>query len=138
MKLSTKTRYGLRALLELARQYDGRTPLSITDIASKENISERYHEQLFLKLRRDGLIESVRGPQGGYLLSRAPMEITVAEVVEVLEGNIQIADCLEGPECMRESACPARKLWLRLRDSIDNVLVSTTLKDLIEDHDLQK
>ncbi|WP_286677084.1 Rrf2 family transcriptional regulator, partial [Aminobacterium sp. EBM-42] len=112
MKLSTKTRYGLRALLELARQYDGRTPLSITDIASKENISERYLEQLFLKLRRDGLIESVRGPQGGYLLSRAPMEITVAEVVEVLEGNIQIADCLEGPECMRESACPARKLWL--------------------------
>ena len=83
MKLSTKTRYGLRALLELVRQYDGRTPLSITDIASKENISERYLEQLFLKLRRDGLIESVRGPQGGYLLSRAPMEITVAEVVEV-------------------------------------------------------
>lgn len=135
MKLSTKTRYGLRAMIELARQYNGRTPLSIVDIASREHISERYLEQLFLKLRRQGLIESIRGPQGGYLLSRSPEEITISEIVEVLEGPIQITDCLEGTECLREGVCLARKLWVRLRESMDEVLMSTTLKDLAEDEE---
>lgn len=131
MKLSTKTRYGLRAMLELARQYNKQEPVSITEIAAKEHISERYLEQLFLKLRRQGLVESIRGLQGGYLLSQSPEKITVAAVVEVLEGPIYLADCLEGSECLNEDSCPARNLWVRLRNSIDEVLESTTLRDLI-------
>ena len=94
MKLSTKGRYGVKAMVDLAINY-GEQPISIKSISERQNISEYYLEQLFSSLRKAKLIKSVRGAQGGYILNRAPEEITIYDVINVLEGPIEISDCLE-------------------------------------------
>jgi len=93
MKLSTKGRYGLKAMFELALHF-GEGPIPLKDIAEKQNISEHYLEQLIATLRKDGLVNSVRGAQGGYLLSSEPKKITVGDVIRSLEGNIAPSDCV--------------------------------------------
>ena len=138
MKLSTKTLYGLRALIELCSKYDGESAVSIGDIARKQGLSETYLEQLFQKLRKAGLVKSVRGAQGGYMLSRPPEEISAASIVEALEGNIVFSECLEGAGCEKSSRCPTRRLWSKGKTSIDSILEETTLKDLAEDHALER
>ncbi|NLM71178.1 MAG: Rrf2 family transcriptional regulator [Synergistaceae bacterium] len=131
MKLSTKTRYGLRALLYMARAYDGESTIPVGEIAREQGVSEKYLEQLFLRLRRSGLIRSVRGAQGGYMLCNPPEDVTVAEVVDSLEGDITFADCLTSEGCANRDTCPTHELWSRLKGSIDDILEDTTLADLI-------
>jgi len=132
IKLSTKTRYGLRALLYMAERYDGERTVPVGEIAKEQEVSEKYLEQLFLKLRRSNLIQSVRGAQGGYMLGRPPEDITIASVVDSLEGDITFADCLLPGGCRNQDSCPTHELWSRLKGSIDEILEDTTLADLLK------
>lgn len=132
MKLSSRTRYGMRAILELALEY-GKKPMQIKMIADREEISSKYLEQLIAMLKSSGLVRSVRGPRGGYSLSRSPSEITLSEVFRTLEGPMTPAECLEHPEyCPRCSDCATREIWKQLQDAITGVLGSYTLADLAE------
>ncbi|WP_244833057.1 Rrf2 family transcriptional regulator [Clostridium sp. BJN0001] len=133
MKLSTKGRYGVRAMVDLASNY-GTTPVSIKTISERENLSEYYLEQLFSPLRRANLIRSIRGAQGGYILCRKPNEITVGDIITVLEGPIEIADCIDGLSCDNVDTCATKKVWEKVKKSIDDVLNSITLKDIIDDY----
>lgn len=133
MKLSTKGRYGVKAMVDLAINY-GEEPVSIKSISERQKISEYYLEQLFSPLRKADIIKSVRGAQGGYVLSRPPEEITVAEVINVLEGPIEISQCLDEDSCSNIDNCATRLLWARIKESIDSVLKSTTLKDIVNDY----
>ena len=131
MKLSTKSTYGLRAMLNIALGGD-RGAVSITDIVKREGISSSYLEQLLNKLRREGLVKSVRGPDGGYVLARKPREITVGDVVKTLEGSMSPVHCAAagGNLCKRHSGCVPKIVWQKLADSISDCLESITLKDL--------
>lgn len=133
MKLSTKGRYGVKAMVHLAINYGGE-PVSIKAIAQENNISEYYLEQLFSSLRKGGLIKSIRGAQGGYVLSREPKYITVKDIMLLLEGPVEISDCLSEDCCDNVDKCPTRLLWVRLQDSIENVMQSTNLQDMVDDY----
>jgi len=124
VKISTKGRYGLTIMMELASKY-GEGPISLKSIAEKNGLSEHYLEQLIAPLRNAGLVKSVRGAYGGYILSKAPEQITAGDVIRILEGPISPVDFTE------EDDPAKRDLWLRIRDSIAQVLDSTTLADLI-------
>jgi Rrf2 family transcriptional regulator, cysteine metabolism repressor len=137
MKLSTKGRYGVKAVLDLAINYK-KEHVSIKSIAERKNVSEYYLEQLFAQLRKAGIIKSIRGAHGGYTLSRPPNEITVFDVIEVLEGSIEISDCIEDLTCNNADCCATRLLWVRFKESIDNVLKSTTLQDMVDDYNKMK
>ncbi|MEW6397872.1 MAG: Rrf2 family transcriptional regulator [Bacillota bacterium] len=133
MKLSTKGRYGVKAMYELART--GRAgPLPLHVIARRQGLSQHYLEQLVGPLREAGLVRSVRGAQGGYELARPPEEITVGDVVRILEGPIAVTDCtVPGTgieQCGRAEGCVARGVWERVSESIARVLDSITLADL--------
>jgi Rrf2 family protein len=140
MKLSTKGRYGVKAMVDLCIHY-GEEPSSIKSISERQNISEYYLEQLFSPLRKADLIKSVRGAQGGYILSRAPKDITVSEIMGVLEGPIEISDCIEennDKSCSNIDCCATRLLWSRIKESIDSVMESTTLQDMVDDYNKMK
>ena len=129
MKLSTTTRYGLRALTDLCVQQQG-APVSVSDIARRQNIPVNYLEQLFAKLRRSNILKSVRGAQGGYLLARPAKEITVSEVIAALGEEILFGSCQSEKGCANAPTCSTFDLWNRLRISIDGILDGTTLEDL--------
>jgi len=133
MKLSTKGRYGVKAMVDLAINY-GEQPVSIKSISERQNISEYYLEQLFSTLRKAKLIKSVRGAQGGYVLNRAPEEITIHDVINVLEGPIEVSNCLEDGACNNIDCCATRLLWKKIKNSIDSVTSSITLKDIVDDY----
>ncbi|KMT21295.1 RrF2 family transcriptional regulator [Clostridium cylindrosporum] len=136
MKLSTKGRYGVKAMFELALHY-GLDPVSIKTIAERQNISDYYLEQLFSGLRKAGLIKSIRGAQGGYILSRDPKDISVADILNVLEGPIEISECIlddESHSCNRAGCCATRLLWRKISDSVNSVIDTTTLQDMVEDY----
>lgn len=137
MKLSTKGRYGVKAAVDLAIHY-GKEHISIKSIAERQNVSECYLEQLFAQLRKAGIIKSIRGAYGGYTLSRPPQEITVYDVIDVLEGAIEISDCIEDTSCTNIDCCATRLLWVRIKESIDSVLKSTTLGDMVDDYNKMK
>ena len=137
MKLSTKGRYGVKAMVDLAIHY-GEEPISIKSISERQNISEYYLEQLFASLRKVNIIKSIRGAQGGYGLSRAPKDITVAEIMDVLEGPVEISDCVDEGTCTNVDCCATRLLWVRIRDSINSVTNSTTLQDMVDDYNNMK
>ena len=120
-------------MVDLAIHY-GTQPISIKSISERQHISEYYLEQLFSTLRKSGLIKSIRGARGGYVLNRTPKEITVAEVMYVLEGPIEISDCLENGSCTNMECCATRLLWERVKNSLDSVLKSTTLSDMVNDY----
>ena len=135
MKVSTKGRYGLRALLDIALHQD-EGPLSIQSIAEHQGLPERYLEQLMVPLRKAGLVSSVRGPQGGYVLGRNPKDITVGNIVRALEGPVAPVACVseECPEdCRRVEICASRMVWAKVRDCIAAVLDSHSLADLVEE-----
>ncbi|MDR0879828.1 MAG: Rrf2 family transcriptional regulator [Clostridioides sp.] len=133
MKLSTKGRYGLKAMLVLAQeQHKGPVPLKL--IASKQDISIQYLEQLFSTLKKADLVNSIRGAQGGYLLSRQAQEITVGEILNVLEGPVNISDCLMDEDlCKNSSTCATRGVWEKIKKGIDDITYSITLQDMIDD-----
>lgn len=135
MILSTKGRYGLKAMFVLAVQY-GDKPIPLSTIAEEQDISVNYLEQLFLPLRKSGLVTSVRGAHGGYMLSKEPSEITVGSVLKVLEGPLKAADCALEDEtsCGNATYCVTRLIWEKITFSIDHVIESITLKDMVDDH----
>lgn len=132
MKLSTKGRYGVKAMMDLAVHY-GDMPISIKSISERQGISEYYLEQLFAPLRRAKLVKSVRGAQGGYILNKLPKDITILEIMDVLEGPVEISDCLTKDECDFLDACATRVLWKKIRDSINSVMAGITLQDMLND-----
>jgi len=139
MKLSTKGRYGVKAMFELARSRN-EGPLPLHTIARRQGLSQHYLEQLVGPLREAGLVRSVRGAQGGYELARPPERITVGDVVRVLEGPIAVTYCtVPGSSavehCGRAEGCVARGVWERVSESIARVLDSITLADLCAEHE---
>ncbi|MFR1707762.1 MAG: RrF2 family transcriptional regulator [Clostridium sp.] len=133
MKLSTKGRYGVKAMVDLAINY-GKNPIPIKSISSRQNISEYYLEQLFSMLRKAELINSIRGSNGGYILAKNPKDITVYQILEVLEGPIEISTCLESDGCNNIDCCATRMVWKKIKDSIDSVTTSITLQDIVDDY----
>ena len=131
MKLSTTTRYGLRALSDLCSQEGG--PVSVSDIARRQDIPLNYLEQLFSRLRRGGILKSIRGAQGGYFLARSAAEISIAEVIDALGEAIAFGDCQMEEGCVNAPECPTFKLWRRVKGSIDTILAATTLEDILKD-----
>ncbi len=136
MRLSTKGRYGLKAMFDLAMNY-GDKPVSLTTIAARQGVSVNYLEQLISPLRKAGFVRSVRGAQGGYLLNVKPDEITVKDVLETLEGPLAPTDCVKDDNdnsCDNASYCVTRLIYEKMKESIDQVVSSITLADMIEDH----
>ncbi|CAK7053675.1 Rrf2 family transcriptional regulator [Tissierella sp.] len=134
MKLSTRGRYGLKAMFQLAL-YHGDGPISLKQIADEQNLSENYLEQLFSILKKEGLLNSVRGAQGGYMLSKEPNEITVGNILRAFEGNMAPSECVMGDEfeCSKEDKCVTKLVWVKIKDSIDEVIDSITLQDMVDD-----
>lgn len=131
MKLSSRTRYGMRAILELALEY-GKAPLQIKTIADREDISNKYLEQLIAMLKASGLVRSIRGPRGGYVLAKPPSEVLMKDVFLTLEGPMVPAECLQHAEYNeRCTDCATRKIWHQLQNAILGVLESVTLADLV-------
>jgi Rrf2 family transcriptional regulator, cysteine metabolism repressor len=134
MRVSAKGEYGVRALVILALNFQA-GPTSLREIAERENISYQFLEQIFLSLRRAGLIDSVRGAKGGYTLARPPEDIKVGDIIRVLDGPIAPVDCVaEGNEekrCTRTGTCLSRGIWEKLRDRMSEVLDEITLADVI-------
>lgn len=135
LKLSTKGRYGVRAMLDLA-QHAGEGPIALKSIAERTELSEHYLEQLISGLRKAGLVRSVRGAQGGYVLGKEANQISVGDVIRVLEGPIAPVECVseEDPECCQKAQyCVTRTIWEKIRDSIADVVDSITLEDMVQD-----
>jgi len=133
MILSTKGRYGLKAVFELSLNY-GLGPVSLKKISEKYEISENYLEQLFAKLRKAGIIETIRGAQGGYMLAKEPKEITVGLILRTLEGEITTSECVSKEVCSRESVCATRSIFEKIEKSISDVIDNITLADMYEEH----
>lgn len=133
MKLSTKGRYGLKAMYDIACREKPKEPVSLKAIAEKNNLSEQYLEQIFSILKKSGLVKSVRGAQGGYILSRPAEEITVGDIIRVLDGPIAPAVCVldESDACAIEDSCPTKAVWKKIKDSVDDVIDNITLYDMI-------
>ena len=132
MKISTKIRYGARAMVELASHY-GEGPIELREIAKKENISPKYLEQVINPLRADGLVKAMRGAKGGYSLAKPPSEICLYDVVETLEGPLNLLDCLGDPKaCQRVSSCVTREVWKEVSDAISQIFCAVTLEDLVK------
>lgn len=137
MKLSTKGRYGLRAFIDLA-VYGEEEPVPLTGIAARQEISLNYLEQLMAKLRKAGLVESVRGVNGGYRLSRPAEEISVGDVLRALEGDLKPVECAgidtdPGNHCTGSGACVSRIVWKRINDSINNTVDSIFIGELVKE-----
>ncbi len=131
MRLSTRSKYGIRAILELAQNY-GQGPLQIKVIAEHQEISAKYLEQLMAILKSAGLIRSVRGSKGGYMLAKSPNRIKLSEVFCTLEGPVVTVECLEDESrCSRVFDCAARRIWAEVQDAIMGVLQSKTLQDMV-------
>ena len=133
MKISTKGRYGLRLMVDLT-SYHGKGLVPLKDIAARQDISNKYLEQIIMQLNRAGLVKSVRGSQGGYALSRPPEKITVGDVLRAVEGSLAPVDCLEnGGFCERQAHCPTLTIWRRIQKAVESVVDQTTLRDMMED-----
>lgn len=132
MKLSTRTRYGTRALLELGLRGGG-GPVFLKDIARKQQISLAYLEHLITPLISGGIIRSTKGPKGGIMLARKPEDIKLSEITLLLEGSVAPVECVDHPEvCKRSDLCVTREIWSEMKNAMDGVLESTTLQDLVE------
>lgn len=135
-RLSTKGRYGVRAMFDLALHYDEGL-VSLKNIAERQEISEHYLEQLIATLKKAGLVKSIRGAQGGYILSREPSKITIGEILRALEGSLSPAECIDDVEkvdCPRADFCVTKRVWERVKEAIESVVDSITLQDLVDDY----
>lgn len=136
MKISTKGRYALRLMLDIALNEKEGEPVRIKDIACRQNLSNKYLEQIISALHKAGFVRSIRGPQGGYLLTRQPSQYTVGMILRLTEGSLSPVSCLDGEEnvCERLEECATIMLWQQLNDAINNVVDKVTLQDLVEWH----
>jgi len=136
MQLSTKGRYAVRAMFDLSFYSKGE-PVPLSRISEREEISLHYLEQLFNKLRKGGVVESVRGPSGGFKLKKKPSEITVEEIIRIVEGPIVPVACIEHKvkdrACHRAEKCVTHLLWRKLGNNISEFLKSVTLQDLVDE-----
>ena len=131
MKISTKGRYGLRALVDLAINGRNGLPVLLADIAKRQDISDKYLEQIATALHRAGIVKTVRGRKGGYLLAKPDTTIGVNEIIEALEGPICLVECVSEPgTCAKSSVCCSRDIWTQLSSKIKEVLSGYTLADL--------
>lgn len=133
MKLSTKGRYGLRALLDLAVNAQG-SHVSLYSIAARQKISVNYLEQVFSTLRKSGIVRSVKGAQGGYLLDADPSSIKVGDILRKLEGDLSVVDDEPEESIGSMERCIRTKVWNRLNESINQVIDTVTLQDLITEY----
>ena len=132
MKLSTKVRYGVRAMLDLAKQ-DDKVPVLLRDIAKRQNISASYLANIFSALVSSGLVVSKRGSRGGFNLGRKASKIKLSEIASVIDGPISLVDCVTGPDdCMKSSSCAVRVVWARMERALKQVLESITLQELVK------
>ena len=131
MKLSTRTRYGVRAMLELALNYE-KGPIQLQLIADRQEISKKYLEQLITILKAAGFVKSVRGAKGGYELAKPPDAIKLSDCFNSLEGPVITVECIEDEKiCARISDCIIRQVWIQVNDAVEHVLASITLQDLV-------
>lgn len=138
MKISTKGRYGLRILMDLAL-HQSEKPRLIRDIAKSQQISEKYISRLVIALRKAGMIRSVRGVNGGFHIAMKPEEITLLDVIEVMEGPLSIVDCVSMPKkCTHSENCTPREVWCKLNDDIRGLMRGTTLADILASYEKQK
>lgn len=133
MKISTKGRYALRLMLDLAT-YNTGEPVSIKDIAKRQQISEKYLEQIISILNKAGYVRSIRGAQGGYLLKKEPKEYTVGMILRLTEGDLAPVSCVgqESADCERRDACVTVRIWEQINDAVNQVVDNITLEDLVE------
>ena len=135
MRLTTKSRYGARMMMDLAEHYDN-GPISLGDIAKRQDISVKYLEQIIIPLKQGNFIRSVRGPKGGHMLARPPEEISIGQIVTALEGGTELINCIGNPnECGRSSICLTRCIWKDVSKTIYDQLHSITLS-IILDNDM--
>lgn len=140
MKISTKGHYGVQAMFDLAQHF-GEGPVSLKSVAERQGLSEHYLEQLIAVLRKAGLVKSVRGAQGGYILAREPADIKVGDIIRVLEGPIAPVECVnqeDSDQCLKAEFCITRNVWEKVRISIEDVLDSITLADMCKDAEKAK
>ena len=131
MKLSTRTRYGVRMMLALAKNY-GKGSVYLKEVAKSEEISEKYLSLIIIPLKGVGLVKSIRGAHGGYTLARPPADITLKDIVDILEGDC-LVDCVKDPfSCSRMEICATREIWELLGGKISDVLESITLEKLVQ------
>ena len=132
MRISTRARYGLRLMVEIALNYK-KGPILLKDISKNIDVSEKYLSQIIIPLKGKGLVNTYSGAHSGYILSRPPSEIKLKEIVEILEGDLSLIDCVNNPSvCDRVSTCVARDIWTEIGDKISEVLSSYTLGDLVK------
>jgi Rrf2 family protein len=137
MKMSTKGRYGVRAMVHLAVHY-GQGPLPVRKIADRMDVSAKYLDHLMTALRMAGLIRSIRKAQGGYLLAKSPKEIRLSEVIRALEGSVAPVDCVDDAgACRQADFCTARDLWKKMQEAMDNVLESINLDDMAQNQKMK-
>jgi len=138
MRLSTKGRYGARAMLDLALN-SGEGPVLLREIARRQEVSEKYLEHSITTLRKAGLVRSIRGARGGYVLAKLPSQIRLSEIMEVLEGSMAPVECVDDPQvCQRAQLCVTRDIWAEMKEAIDNILESITLQDMVERQNRKK
>ena len=131
MRVSTRGRYGLRAMLELAQRF-GEAPVPMNILAQRQGLSRKYLHALLTALRSAGLVRSTRGPGGGFALARPPAQIKLSEVLHVVEGPLSLVDCVaDRRACTRAKRCPARRVWQDLSGAIEDVLDNVTLEDMV-------
>lgn len=134
MKISTKGRYGVRFMLDLVQHFN-EDHVSLKDVAKRQEISEKYLWQVIHPLKAAGLISSVRGAHGGYKLARHPEEITIRDIMAVLEGPCALLDCLTSPAtCHRGKDCMARIMWREVADKLEQAMASISLADIVKKH----
>ena len=138
MKLSTKSRYGTRAIIDIAQNSEnGRTMLK--DIAARQSLSPKYLDHILSSMRRAGLIRNIRGKGGGYILSKTPASITVKDILEAVDGTFEPVECLSNTDlCDKVPSCGTRDVWLRMKEAVDDVLEEATLQSLLENNSLNK
>ena len=138
MKLSTRSRYGTRAMLDIALHSEG-GPTMLKDIADRQSVSPKYLDHILAALRKAGLIKNIRGKGGGYVLTRPASNITVNDIIKVVEGSIAPVECIDNPAfCTKTNTCAVIDLWKQLKESMEDVLNSTTLENLVERHKEKK
>ena len=133
MKLSTRGRYGIHTMYDLALNAEG-GPQSIKAIAERGGMPEAYLEQLIAVLKREKLVTSTRGAQGGYMLARTPDQITVGDVLRALEGDLNLVECVDEDVCGKACACPSRIVWVKIRDGLNDIVNGITLQDMVDDY----
>jgi len=136
MKISTRARYGLRLLVDLA-EHSGKDPVKLKDISQRQGISLNYLRQLIMPLESNKIVRSIRGNRGGYLLGKKPEEINLLDIMNLLEGPIDLVDCVHNKNlCQISDTCPTREIWVEISEKMEQSLVQKSLKDLMENNEI--